>query len=454
MEDKEVRDRAAEPKGAPRHMRRSVEGEQLEPIFHDGRLPAHFAQPDAAQTGTGSHGSGRPGDTSPSLVKVPQPVAVREPQPVAARGKRAESAESRGDMYAAQTPRKGRKKHFELKAGLLCLLFIAVIGVVTCFAWLNSVNNMMGLDEGDREEMEQVLVDPEGEQGSDAFYALVIGSDSRNGEAARSDVIMLARVDASSGVLTFVSIPRDTMVYGESGGVEKINAAYNYGPASTVRTVSEFAGVQISHYVEVDFSGLKEVVDILGGVTVDIPEDIHAGNGGISFSAGTQVLDGEQALAYARERYNVSGGDFGRAQAQRQILEAIVREVLASGPLEIPGLVAELAKTVTTDLSLDRIVSYALELYGAENGLTVYSAAAPSYALNVDGISYVGTAYEEWQDMMRRVDAGLDPESSAGRIPVDQMNDQDLGAATNGASPHNYEDLLAQSPLTTDDVAE
>ena len=173
-----------------------------------------------------------------------------------------------------------------------------------------------------------------------------------------------------------------------------------------------------------------------------IPADIRAA-GGVSRMSDPKMIKGIQQAVSIPVMAKCRIGHFVEAQ----ILEAIVREVLASGPLEIPGLVAELAKTVTTDLSLDRIVSYALELYGAENGLTVYSAAAPSYALNVDGISYVGTAYEEWQDMMRRVDAGLDPESSAGRIPVDQMNDQDLGAATNGASPHNYEDLLAQSPL-------
>ena len=112
-------------------------------------------------------------------------------------------------------------------------------------------------------------------------------------------------------------------------------------------------------------------MDALGGVTVDVPEDIVAGNGGMSFSEGEQVMSGEQALAYARERYNVTGGDFGRAQAQRQIVEAVVRQVLASDPLEIPGLVAQLADAIVTDLSLADIVSYALELQGAEGGLTL-----------------------------------------------------------------------------------
>lgn len=437
MDEKDIRDANGEPTGASYQGRHFTESKRLEPVFTDDAAteqPAQDATAPAEEAGRTDASS--LGDTDPALITV----------------RHFETIDSSKGVQDARASEKPRKRHAEPVIALLCVLAIVAIGVGTCWAWMSSVNNMMSLDQGEREEIEDALVDPESNQNSDALYTLIIGSDSRNGEAARSDVIMLARVDASSGVVTFVSIPRDTMIYGESGGVEKINAAYNYGPASTVLVVSEFAGVPISHYVEVDFNGLKEVVDALGGVTVDIPEDITAGNGGMSFSAGEQRLNGEEALAYARERYNVSGGDFGRAQAQRQILEAIVREVLASGPLEIPGLVSELAKAVKTDLSLDKIVSYALELYGAENGLTVYSAAAPSYALNVDGISYVGTMYDEWQDMMRRMDAGLDPESTSS-IPEEQANNEKLGAATNAASPRDYEDLLAQSPLTTDDVA-
>ncbi|MBM6893274.1 LCP family protein, partial [Enorma massiliensis] len=99
--------------------------------------------------------------------------------------------------------------------------------------------------------------------------------------------------------------------------------------AMAVRAVSEFAGVPISHFVSVHFEELEEIVDMLGGVWVDVPESFSAGNGGMSFKAGNQLLTGEQALAYARERYHVSGGDFGRAQAQRQIVEAVIRQVLA-----------------------------------------------------------------------------------------------------------------------------
>ena len=264
---------------------------------------------------------------------------------------------------------------------------------------------------------------------------------------------MLARVDTARATVTLVSIPRDTMVQASNGGTEKINASYNYGPAFAVRAVSEFAGVDIAHYVEVDFEGLEQVVDALGGVTVTIPEDIPAGNGGTAFSAGEQTLTGEQALSYARERYNVSGGDFGRAQAQRQIVEAIVRQVLAASPVQIPGLVGQLASSVSTDLSSADIASYALEIQRSGESLTIYSAATPSYSLSQDGVSYVATMYDEWRAMMRRVDAGLDPSDSSAEIPQEQAEDERLGAATNAAGPRDYRALAESAALTTEDVA-
>ncbi|MBM6774912.1 LCP family protein [Olsenella profusa] len=315
----------------------------------------------------------------------------------------------------------------------------------------------MGVDEADRADLEEALVKPEESEpvaDSSAFYALVIGSDAREGDtASRSDVIILARVDPANATVTLVSIPRDTMIT-SSGSVEKINAAYNYGPASAVRAVSEFAGVDIAHYVEVDFEGLESVVDALGGVTVDIPEDIPAGNGGASFSAGEQTLTGAEALAYARERYSVSGGDFSRAQAQRQILSAIVQKVLAASPTDMPRLISQLAQSISTDLSVPDIISYALELQGSGHGLSIYSCITPSYTLSQDGVSYVATMYEEWRQMMQLVDAGLDPNDISAEVPQQQAEDERLGSASNAAGPRDYEALAADAGLTTADVPE
>lgn len=104
----------------------------------------------------------------------------------------------------------------------------------------------------------------------------------------------------------------------EGHGTQKINAAYAFGgPSEAVKTLSTFAGVPITHYVEVHFEELKDVVNELGGIQVNVPESFYSDTSGISLEAGEQTLDGDQALAFARERHATRAGDFSRAQAQR-----------------------------------------------------------------------------------------------------------------------------------------
>lgn len=352
-----------------------------------------------------------------------------------------------------QLRRVKKKKHKALRyAAIGCgsLLALVLVFVAIFAIWFGMLGSSMSIkDEGERKELEQELTPVSSTE--DPFYVLILGSDARESdEGSRSDVTMLARVDPDAGTVSLVSIPRDTMVT-INGATEKINAAYAFGgSAMAVRTVSEFAGVPISHYVSIHFEELEEIVDMLGGVWVDIPENISAGNGGMAFTAGSQLLNGEQALAYARERYNVSGGDFGRAQAQRQIVEAIMRQVLASSPVELPGLIGQLANCITTDLSVTDIVGYAQEFLGKD--LTVYSAICPSYTLNQDGVSYVGTMFDEWRRMMQLTDAGLDPNDASAEIPAAQADDAELGAASNSPAPRDYQDR-ASNAMTTDDVA-
>lgn len=379
-------------------------------------------------------------------------AAPMKPVQPAAKAAPAQGAEAAGEGAPAEGLRRvKKKKHKALKyVGIGCgsLLALVLVFAAIFAVWFGMLGSSMGIkDDTEREQLEEELTPVSSTE--DPFYVLILGSDAREGdEGSRSDVIMLARVDPSVGSVSLVSIPRDTMVT-INGSTQKINAAYAFGgSAMAVRTVSEFAGVPISHFVSVHFEELEEIVDMLGGVWVDIPEAFSTGS--MSFSAGKQLLSGEQALAYARERHHVSGGDFGRAQAQRQIVEAIIRQVLESSPAELPGLITQLANCITTDLSVPDIISYAREFLG--KGLTVYSAVCPSYTLNQDGVSYVGTMFEEWRRMMQLTDAGLDPNSETAEIPAEQSENADLGAAPNSPAPRDYESL-AQGAMTTEDVA-
>lgn len=363
------------------------------------------------------------------------------------------------DLLNSDGLRRVKKKKSKLPKILItvfAVLFVLVVCAGIALAlWVNSLNESMGFeDEAQKQELMRVLApsnDGQNAQESSAFYMLILGSDAREGDgASRADVTMLCRIDPDTATVDLVSIPRDTMVEIDGYGTQKINAAYSFGGAAgAVETVSQFAGVDISHYAEVHFEELESVVDELGGIWVNVPEAFQAGN--ISFDAGEQKLNGEQALAFARERHNVSGGDFGRAQAQRIIVQAIIKQVLNTPPAELPSIVGKLASSVSTDYSVTDLVSLAQTFQG--KSLVMYSAVCPSYSLSRDGVSYVATMFDEWRAMMQRVDAGLDPSDTEASIPEPQTENERLGAASNSPAPRHYAGLAENAGLTTDDVA-
>ena len=312
-----------------------------------------------------------------------------------------------------------------------------------------STTNEDGISAISTEDGGETSVISDSEEAEDPFYVLLLGSDARGSETSRSDVIMLARVDPETATVTLISIPRDTMVDIEGYGTQKINAAYALGGAAlAVEVIEEYAGVDISHCAEIYFNEFEELIDYMGGIEVDVPETVSFE--GVTVEEGEQTLNGEEALTLARERHSATGGDFGRAQAQRLIVEAMIEKVLSMPLSDLPGLVEELTNCITTDYTATELLELATTFYGMD--ITFYSAAAPSYSYDYNGVSYVATMYDEWREMMQRVDAGLDPEDEDAEIPEEQLENELLGAATNGAGPEDYEYLAEVAGLTTDDV--
>ena len=349
---------------------------------------------------------------------------------------------------------KKSNKVFKICLGIFCALLVVIVAVaVGIGVWVHNLNKSMGFTNMQQEaELHEVLEKPTPEKQSEPFYMVLLGSDARAGDLqSRSDVTILVRVDVETGVIELISIPRDTMISLDIYGTQKINAAYAYGgPAGAVSAVSQFAGVPIRHYAEIDFDSLIGLVDYLGGVTLTVPESFSGGNGSVTLEAGEQTLTGEQALGFARERYNVSGGDFSRAQAQRLIVTAIIQQVLQTPVTELPGTIEQLLGMVSTDLKVKDLITLASQFQKVD--VTIYNSATPSYTYFSDGVSYVATMYDEWRDMMCRVDAGLDPDDTSLEIPTKQLENETLGAATNGASPRDYHEIAANAGMTTDSI--
>ncbi len=165
--------------------------------------------------------------------------------------------------------------------------------------------------------------------------AVLLGSDARAGEASRSDTIVITK--AGGGML---AVPRDTLVEIPGVGEDKINAAYAIGgPELTVETLENLTDVPIDNYVVVNFGGVEDIVDAMGGITLEVEGPIQFGIEGrsVSIPAGTQELDGLQALAYVRYRGGPTA-DIGRIGRQQEFLRQLARE--ATSPANLPRLPA------------------------------------------------------------------------------------------------------------------
>ncbi|WP_348534199.1 LCP family protein [Kitasatospora sp. MAA19] len=213
---------------------------------------------------------------------------------------------------------------------------------------------------------------------------LLIGSDDRSGAnasyggepgAQRSDTTILLHLAAGRGHATAVSIPRDVMVTvpacekpdGTRGkaGLMQFNWAFELGgPACSIRTVEQLSGIRIDHYVILDFSGFKTMVDAIGGVEVCVPQAIHDKEAKLDLAAGRQSLHGEQALGYVRARESLGdGSDTQRMGRQQQFLAALIRKVQSQGVLLNPARLWPVLDAATSSVKADGGLSSLGALY-------------------------------------------------------------------------------------------
>ena len=182
---------------------------------------------------------------------------------------------------------------------------------------------------------------------------LVIGSDARPGLAGgRSDVIVLVHVASDKKTVTLVHFPRDLYVSVPGHGKDKINAAYAYGGAPLlIRTLQDLVGVPIDHVAMIGFEGFKRMTDAVGGVNVYV-EEASSGSG-YSFRKGFQQMDGAEALAFVRERKDLSEGDISRGRRQQAFIKALMLKALSKDVLLNPVKLAQFTDAATSNLTVD-----------------------------------------------------------------------------------------------------
>lgn len=237
------------------------------------------------------------------------------------------------------------------------------------------------------------------EKNARPFTVLLLGTDSDNLNAGRTDTIVLAVVDPKTDKINLLSFPRDTRVeIAGKGKFDKINHSFNYGVSTTIATVEHYLQIPVDYYMSVNLNGFVDLVDELGGVTLDVEKNMQfydrLTKQQFMLSAGKQHLTGTQALNYARFRSD-GEGDFGRNRRQRQVITAMIdQSINFRNVSKITDIFKILGNNARTDLSLNQIVKMAIQLNGA-NGDSVETIEMKGYPSNIGGISYVEISEEE-----------------------------------------------------------
>lgn len=212
-------------------------------------------------------------------------------------------------------------------------------------------------DVGITEEVEEKL----SEYSNSVINIALFGIDAQDGEAGRSDSIIIATIDTTHKKLKLTSIMRDSYVTIADRGEDKINHAYAFGGAQlAIKTLNENFDLNIEDFVAVNFTTMPKIIDKLGGVTIDITSEEVSHIPGID-SAGTYTLTGEQALAYSRIRY-ASGGDYVRTDRQRTVLNKVFEKILATNVTQYPSLLSEILPMVKTSLDYSEILDLGNEV--------------------------------------------------------------------------------------------
>lgn len=305
----------------------------------------------------------RPAQSPPSRVPRTRVMPVEQQpahQPTGRPGYVAEPGRQPGQPQPPRPPGTPRRR----RRGRRALVIVAVV-LVLLLAW---PIGLLIWANGKIQHIDALS----GAPSQDAETYLLAGSDSRaDGELAgdptegqRTDTIMLL-TKPPSGSASLISIPRDTYVAIPGHGSNKINASYSFGgPELLVRTVEDFTGLTVDHYVEIGMGGVADLVDATGGVELCSDLDVDDEKSGLTWTPGCHDVDGATALAFARMRYSDPKGDIGRTDRQQQVIKAITAKAANAGTLLNPakqvdllaaGLGAVLVDQDTNILDLGRL---------------------------------------------------------------------------------------------------
>lgn len=267
-----------------------------------------------------------------------------------------------------------------LKIAIAIVLVILIAGSIVFYFWVKPP---------------ELVTDTEiAEERADGVYnVLVVGVDK---VGLNTDTIMVLSLDTKNDKANVLSIPRDTMS-NVSRRVKKINAAYGVGGKANIdqlkTEVRYLLGFEVDYHVVVNLSAFEEIIDAIGGVTIDVPQNMNYEDPYqdlyIHIDKGMQTLNGKEAVGFVRYRKGYAEGDLGRVKAQQQFVEALATQLATPNTVsKLPKLANIVLQNMETDLNTGELVWFgtqALELNMAED-LSMF--ILPGEARMVSGLSY------------------------------------------------------------------
>ncbi len=269
------------------------------------------------------------------------------------------------DIYSSNNKGRKRRRFPWIKA--LWFTFFLALGVVGAgmlymYKTLNSFNydntNPPPTTETENDSLSDSMV----------LNILLIGSDSMSvGDGGRSDSMILVSIDARNKKLKLTSFMRDLWVNIPGHGQDRLNASYAYGgPQLTIETINKNFGVPIDRYAVVDFEGFSKIIDILGGIDMELTADECAYINKYSKDkhtlkgSGVKHLTGLQALHYSRDRNSI-GSDYDRTNRQRKVVQTVLKQMKNSNVAKITEIISAAAPLVTTNFKQEEIAKMAVK---------------------------------------------------------------------------------------------
>ncbi|WP_116046347.1 LCP family protein [Amycolatopsis palatopharyngis] len=367
--------------------------------------------------------------------------------------------------------KKQRRTDRSVRTGRVTAAVIAaVVFLSTGAAWgtktwfNNKFNEIAALDENSAD-----IRNSAGQTGDENF--LIIGSDTRAGAAAeqnvgdadgtpgaRADTVMLAHVPADRARAAVVSFPRDLEVdrptcqrwdpvtgeYGEEmqpADRVKLNSVYALGgPKCVTKLIQQISGMRMNHFVGIDFNGFKEMVDAVGGVTVNVEEPItDEVLGKVIAETGAVTISGDQALNYVRARHVMGDltSDYGRIKRQQGFLQSLLTKTMSREVLFDPGKLtafvnAFAASTFGENIGIDQLLTLAQSMQGLDPGRVKFET-----------IPTVGEANERGNEVLRE---DLSDELFRALVenkplPSEEEKSTDSGASSKGSEGSEGSDV-------------